>query len=92
MVADLLWGIAFIVLVICIMIQRRALNRIAFGRSMFISGMSFLVSFIVVLAPPNPAVWVLFVFFQLLGWVFLIFMTIRSLRRMRESVSRHTSN
>ncbi|MCY0902086.1 MAG: hypothetical protein OWU32_07865 [Firmicutes bacterium] len=84
--SDILWGVALVVLVICVVIQRRALNRIAFGRSMFISGMSFVVSFVVMIAPPSAGVWVLFGLFELFGWTFLIFMTVRSIARLRQRV------
>ena len=83
MIGNVLWFIGFIVLVVCIVIQRRALNKIAFGRSMFITGMSFLCSFIVAITPPSPEVWVLFAFFQALAWVFLVFMTLRSWRHIQ---------
>ena len=78
------WIAAIAVLIACIVIQRRALNAIAFGRSMFISGMAFVCSFVVSLTVPSAAVWIVFAFFQVLGWSFLLFMTYRSLRHMRE--------
>lgn len=83
MVIDILWMIGIVVLITCVIIQRRALNRIAFGRSMFICGMSFLVSFLVIMAPLSIGAWVLFALFQLFGWVFLLFMTFRCVQRMR---------
>lgn len=84
--SDIVWGVALVVLGVCVVIQRKALNRIAFGRSMFISGMSFVVSFVVIIAPPSVGVWVLFGFFELFGWAFLIFMTVRSIARLRHHV------
>lgn len=86
--STVVWIVAIVAVIVCVVIQRRALNRIAFGRSMFISGMAFLCSFIVAFTVPSAAVWVVFIFFQLLAWVFLVFMTIRSVRYMRERTAR----
>lgn len=83
---------ALVALLVSIIIQRRALNRIAFSRSMFITGMVFLCSFLASLTAPNLAVWTVFVIFQLFGWTFLLFMTVRSLRHMRERRQKSVSN
>ena len=81
-----IWLLAIVVLIVSIIIQYKALNRIAFSRSLFITGMAFLTSFIVTLTHFSlTAVWVLFIFFQTAGWLFLVLMTYKSWRRLRSA-------
>lgn len=82
-VGSWLWGVAIVALVICVVIQHSALNRIAFSRSMFITGMAFVCSFVVTLTLPSAAVWVVFTFFQVVAWGFLLLITLRSIARLR---------
>lgn len=81
--ASWLWIVAIAVLLISVVIQYRALNRIAFSRSMFITGMAFVCSFVVTLTVPSAAVWIVFSFFQIVAWGFLLLITLRSLARLR---------
>jgi hypothetical protein len=82
----ILWNIVFIVvfagLIICIPIQFRVLNRIAFGRSMFISGMAILTGLFIGLYP-SVAATVVSLFLVLLGMVFMVFMSVKSVQHMR---------
>lgn len=86
MIKDVIWIVALVVLLVSIVIQYRALNRIAFSRSLFISGIAFFTAFVIHLfAPPNAGfgAWVLFLLFLAAGWLFLLFMTYQSWRRLR---------
>ena len=84
MLVNVIWLIAIVLLILSVTIQYKALNRIAFGRSLFISGMAFLTSFVVTFTRFSvAAVWFLFILFQALGWLFMLFMTYKSWTRLR---------
>jgi uncharacterized membrane-anchored protein len=65
---------------VCMIIQSIALHRRAFGRSLFISSMMFLVSGIIALSPERVS-GLLARIFLAVSWGFLLFMTWQSLRR-----------
>lgn len=81
-----LWNVVFVVvvvgLIICVPIQFRALNRIAFGRSMFISGMSLLTGLFIGLFPSIGAT-IVSLFLIVLGMGFLVLMSVKSVQHMR---------
>jgi uncharacterized membrane protein len=78
--------IGIIVVLICIPIQRRALNKIAFGRSMFITFAAILMGiFIAVVGSGEHSIvsilvgWIL----VLLGYLMLVYMAVKSFQRLR---------
>ncbi|MBX6395023.1 MAG: hypothetical protein IRY98_04745 [Alicyclobacillaceae bacterium] len=74
--------VALMAFVVCLVIQRVALHKAAFGRSLFITLMGFLTSIIVGISPYPPAKYVSWGLFW--GtWIFLFFMTVLSLVRIR---------
>jgi uncharacterized membrane protein len=75
--------IALIVIVICMMYQRRALNKIAFGRSMFISWSAIVMGFLVGLLPTIEA-GVVSVVLLLLGFGMIVFMGVKSFQHLRK--------
>jgi uncharacterized membrane protein len=79
---SVLFVIALAVAAVCVWLQYRALNRIAFGRSMFISGMSILTGLMVGLLPTLSAT-VVAVALLVLGYGFLVFMAVKSFQRLR---------
>lgn len=85
----LVWILGFVILVVSIAIQFRALQRIAFSRSMFLTGMAFLVSFLVAFLVRSTLAWILFGLFQIIGWGFLFMMTFFSLRHLRRKKMHH---
>ncbi len=74
--------IALIVFAGCLTVQRLALHRRAFGRSLFITAMGFLTSVIVGISPYPPARYVSQGLFWA-TWVFIGFMTVVSILRLR---------
>ena len=74
--------LAVLTIVVTVPIQYKALNKIAFGRSMFISFMSIIMGLIVAMMPNIPATILATVLF-LLGFGMLIFMAVKSVQRMR---------
>lgn len=75
--------IALIVIVICIVYQRRALNKIAFGRSMFISWSAIVMGFLVGLLPTMEAA-IVSVVLLLLGFGMIVFMGVKSFQHLRQ--------
>lgn len=74
----------FVLFIVCCVIQFRAMNRIAFGRSIFISTMFLLMGFIVAISSMSPAryvSWFLFV----CGYGFLLFMTVQSVLHVQKN-------
>ncbi|MBX6353556.1 MAG: hypothetical protein IRZ10_09505 [Thermoflavifilum sp.] len=84
---SVLFVIAVVVAVACVIIQRRALNRIAFGRSMFISWMAILTGLIVGMLPGIAAT-VVAVILLLLGYGFMVLMAVKSWQRLRSQRTR----
>lgn len=87
----ILWTIVFILLLliggVSIPVQRRAMNKIAFGRSMFISWTAIIFGFIVGLLPGIPATVVAACLF-ILGIGMMLLMTLKSyqhLERLKRS-------
>lgn len=81
------WQIAFWVMliasIICIPVQRRALNKIAFGRSLFITYTAILMGYIVGVLATTIAADIMGIVLYLLGMVMLIFMAVKAWQRLR---------
>lgn len=97
MIAHVIWTIVLIagvvVSIICIPIQRRAMNKIAFGRSMFITWTAIIFGFIIALLPGIPATIIACCLF-ILGFGMMILMAIKSyqhLQRVKVSKSEKAS-
>ncbi|WP_067934501.1 hypothetical protein [Alicyclobacillus kakegawensis] len=71
-------------LAVCIPIQHRALNRIAFGRSMFITFALILFGLFLVAVATGLAAVVLGAMLMALGYGFLIFIAVKSYQRLRQ--------
>ncbi|QSO47743.1 hypothetical protein [Alicyclobacillus mengziensis] len=82
------WQMAFwamlVASVICIPIQRRALNKIAFGRSLFITYTAILMGYIVGVLATTVAADIMGIVLYVLGMAMLLFMAVKSLQRLRE--------
>lgn len=83
----IVWQISFYVViilsVICIPIQHRALNRIAFGRSMFICYTAIVMGYVVgVLSRPSIASAVVGLLLLFFGVLMLVFMSVKSLQHL----------
>lgn len=76
------WLVAIAGIVWCIVIQKRALNKIAFGRSMFISGMAVLMGLIVGMLPGLAASIIAICLF-IIGLGMLVLMAIKSYQRLQ---------
>lgn len=79
----MVWIAAVAGIVWCIVIQRRALNKIAFGRSMFISGMAVLTGLIVGQLP-SIAAGIISISLLVIGLGMLVLMAVKSLQHMRK--------
>ena len=83
------WQIAFFAMlvasVICIPIQRRALNKIAFGRSLFITYTAILMGYIVGVLATTVAADIMGIVLYVLGMAMLLFMAVKSFQRLRET-------
>lgn len=81
------WQIAFFAMlvasVICIPIQRRALNKIAFGRSLFITYTAILMGYIVGVLATTVAADIMGIVLYVLGMAMLLFMAVKSFQRLR---------
>ncbi|MDQ0191292.1 hypothetical protein JI721_06345 [Alicyclobacillus cycloheptanicus] len=77
------WIVAIAGIIWCIVIQRRALNKIAFGRSMFISGMAVLTGLIVGQLPSIAAT-IISVCLIVIGLGMLVFMAVKSQQHLRK--------
>lgn len=77
------WIVAIAGIVWCIVIQRRALNKIAFGRSMFISGMAVLTGLIVGQLP-SVAAGIISICLFVIGLGMLVLMAIKSYQHMHK--------
>ena len=81
------WQAAFwamvVASIICIPIQRKALNKIAFGRSLFITYTAILMGYIVGVIATTIAADIMGVVLYLLGMLMLIFMAVKSVQRLR---------
>lgn len=82
MIWRLIFLLAVAIVVVSVPLQYKALNRIAFSRSMFISFMAILMGLIVAMLPSAAATIVSMVLF-LLGFGFMGLMAIKSLQRLR---------
>ncbi|MCL6442911.1 MAG: hypothetical protein K6T83_05550 [Alicyclobacillus sp.] len=80
----IVWVVALLIIVVCIPIQHRALNKIAFGRSMFISWTAILMGLIVSLFPSISATVVALVLF-IIGFGFMILMAVKSAQHLRRT-------
>ncbi|QSO50857.1 hypothetical protein JZ785_18450 [Alicyclobacillus curvatus] len=82
------WQIAFwamlVASVVCIPIQRRALNKIAFGRSLFITYTAILMGYVIGVLATSIAADIMGIALYLLGMAMLLFMAVKSLHRLRE--------
>jgi len=87
----LVFVLAIVVIVLCVWVQYQALNQIAFGRSMFISGMSLIMGLIVGQIP-SVAASVVSVALLVIGFGMLIFMGIKSAQRLRKVRRRKAAN
>lgn len=76
------WLIAVVGIVWCIVIQRKALNKIAFGRSMFISGMAVLTGLIVGQLP-SLAAGIIAISLFVMGIGMLVLMAVKSYQHMQ---------
>lgn len=89
------WQTAFWVMVvasiICIPIQRRAMNKIAFGRSLFITYTAIVMGYVVGVLSTSIAADIMGILLYLLGLVMLLFMAARSWQRLRERRKRQQS-
>ncbi|MDI3327728.1 MAG: hypothetical protein QJR06_04180 [Alicyclobacillaceae bacterium] len=74
--------VALAVLIACLIVQRMALHKAAFGRSLFILSMGFLTSIVVGISPYPPARFLSQALFWM-TWGFILFMTAISLVRLR---------
>jgi ABC-type multidrug transport system fused ATPase/permease subunit len=81
------WGIlaALMVLccIVCIPIQHRALNRIAFGRSMFITFALILFGLFMVVVATNVAAVILGALLVVIGYGFMILVAVKSYQRLQ---------
>lgn len=80
------WQISFYIVIIlslvCIPIQRRAMNKIAFGRSMFITYTAIVMAYVVGVLSRSIAADVIAILMLLLGLVMLVFMAVKSIPHM----------
>ena len=81
------WQAAFWVMIIasiiCLPIQRKALNKIAFGRSVFITYTAILMGYIIGILATTIAANILGIVLYVLGVAMLIFMAVKSVQRLR---------
>lgn len=81
------WQISFytviILSLICIPIQRRAMNKIAFGRSMFITYTAIVMAYVVGVLSRSIAADVIAILLLLLGLLMLIFMAVKSIQHIK---------
>lgn len=86
---QMFWQIAFwvtlVASVICIPIQRRALNKIAFGRSLFITYTAILMGYIVGVLATSIAADVMGIVLYLIGMIMLIFMAVKAWQRRQQA-------
>lgn len=82
MIWRVIFLLALLIIIVSVPIQYKALNRIAFGRSMFITFMALLMGMIVAMLPSVAATIVAMVLF-LLGFGFMVLMDVKSLQRLR---------
>ncbi|MBX5437544.1 MAG: hypothetical protein IRZ33_10065 [Alicyclobacillaceae bacterium] len=89
--AQLAWGrwilgaidvLAVAAIVVCVPVQRRAMNRIAFGRSVFISLAAIVTGFLISLIPTVSAA-VVGSLLMVLGFGFMILMGVKSYQHLR---------
>jgi Mg2+/Co2+ transporter CorB len=85
-IAHAVWTVVFILalltIVVCVPIQRRAMNKIAFGRSVFISLTAIIFGFIIALLPWIEATIVAVALF-ILGYGMMILMAIKSIQHLQ---------
>lgn len=82
MIWRIIFLLAVVIVVVSVPVQYKALNRIAFGRSMFISFTAILMGLIVAMLPSVAATIVAMVLF-LLGFGFMALMALKSFQRLR---------
>lgn len=77
-----IWILFIVSLIVFIPSQRRAMNKIAFGRSMFISAAAIVLGLFVAIRPGiGYAIVAIFLF--LMGWGMIVFMGIKSYQHLR---------
>jgi Ca2+/Na+ antiporter len=76
------WIVGIIVFAVCLAIQYQAMKKEPFQRFLFITTAAFVISFVIRLSL-NPAAVVLYYIFLTLTWLFVLFMTWQSIRRLR---------
>lgn len=74
--------VGLLVFFVSVIIQYFALNRIAFGRFIFITVAMFVVGSIIWMSPHEVSKFISGIFF-VGGWAFLLFMTFQSILRAR---------
>lgn len=79
---EIIFVVAVLIIIPCIWWQRRALNKIAFGRSMFISWSFIIFGWIVGLLP-NAAATIFSVILLLSGFAMIAFMGLRSRKHLQ---------
>lgn len=82
MIWRIIFLLAVVIVVVSVPVQFKALNRIAFARSMFISFMAIFMGLIVAMLPSVAATIVAMVLF-LLGFGFMALMAVKSFQRLR---------
>lgn len=82
MIWRIIFLLAVVIVVVSVPVQFKALNRIAFARSMFISFMAILMGLIVAMLPSVAATIVAMALF-LLGFGFMALMAVKSFQRLR---------
>ncbi|MCL6548187.1 MAG: hypothetical protein K6T30_04665 [Alicyclobacillus sp.] len=78
---------AVLAIVCCVPIQRKAMNPIAFGRSMFISGAAIVTGFIISLIPTVSGA-IVGSLLMVLGFGLMILMAVKSYQRLRAQADR----
>jgi hypothetical protein len=78
---EVLFIIAVLIIIPCIVWQRRALNKIAFGRSMFISWSFIIFGWIVGLLPSIEAT-IFSVILLLFGFLMIVYMGVKSRKHL----------
>lgn len=74
--------VGLLVFIVSVIIQYFALNRTAFGRSIFITAAMFAAGSIIWMSPHEVSKFIAGIFF-VGGWVFLLLMTFQSILRAR---------
>lgn len=81
--------VGLLVFIVSVIIQYFALNRIAFGRSIFITVAMFAVGSMIWMSPYEVSKYLAGLFF-VFGWAFLLFMTVQSIFHARQKKKKLT--